>query len=324
MTSVGINGFGRFGMHLLRYWMINSPKAKFSIDFINDDHLSLETVVEIIKKDPYFDFKDRVHINNDFLVVEIANKFHTITYTNLPLGEISWLGEPTIFLECSGKHAEAKDWKVITRGNTRQVIVSATSWQAAKILIYGYNHEQELDGTSVISYGSCTVNAFIPLAASIDREFGVLDADVNVIHNVPHYKIRSFNTLQRKLCSLEKVAPRLLGFITENNFKVNYTLVPHTGVSMIDYRFRLKNPHSADAIVAYLGHEVEKGGLRDIYGMKQADDGPESHKFTPYSAVLIENTISLVGDNLYIQAYFDNENSANRYFDVVNYLCEKL
>ncbi len=47
MNSVGINGFGRFGLHLLRYWIINHTKANFFIKFINDEKLTLDKISEI-------------------------------------------------------------------------------------------------------------------------------------------------------------------------------------------------------------------------------------------------------------------------------------
>ena len=36
--SAGINGFGRFGIHLLKYWLERESECNFSINYINDDH----------------------------------------------------------------------------------------------------------------------------------------------------------------------------------------------------------------------------------------------------------------------------------------------
>jgi hypothetical protein len=35
---IGINGFGRFGLHLLKYWLDRSIESAFRIDYINDDY----------------------------------------------------------------------------------------------------------------------------------------------------------------------------------------------------------------------------------------------------------------------------------------------
>ena len=39
--TAGINGFGRFGLHLLKYWLDRADTTKFSVGFINDDTLTL-------------------------------------------------------------------------------------------------------------------------------------------------------------------------------------------------------------------------------------------------------------------------------------------
>ena len=47
----GINGFGRFGIHLLKYWLDRSNEAEFTINYINDDHLSIQEIFQIINND---------------------------------------------------------------------------------------------------------------------------------------------------------------------------------------------------------------------------------------------------------------------------------
>lgn len=69
---------------------------------------------------------------------------------------------------------------------------------------------------------------------------------------------------------------------------------------------------------------MEEKELHGLYRFEENDTGPESHKFTPYSAVIIKNSLEYFGQNLYFQTYFDNENSATRYFDVVSFLSEKI
>ena len=54
----GINGFGRFGLHLLKYWLDRNNVSNFDIVYINDDFLSLQNALDIIKNDPYVNFKD--------------------------------------------------------------------------------------------------------------------------------------------------------------------------------------------------------------------------------------------------------------------------
>ena len=152
----------------------------------------------------------------------------------------------------------------------------------------------------MISYGSCTVNAYVPLANYLHTKYGVEDSDVNVIHNIQKYRLEENNTLIRKFCTLEKSASNLLSFVNNENFVVNYTVIPYSGVSMIDFRFRLKN--------------------KVIYRLSEIDIGPEVYNCTTYSTVFVKENVKIVNDSVYLSGYFDNENSVNRYFDLAQYI----
>ena len=69
---------------------------------------------------------------------------------------------------------------------------------------------------------------------------------------------------------------------------------------------------------------LHDGPLKGLYGLQEADIGPEVHVGTPCSAVLIRRGIRLRQDSLYLQSYFDTENSVNRYHDLVSYLSRRL
>lgn len=324
--STGINGFGRFGMHLLRYWIQKFDSANFSIDYINDESLSLKKVEKIITYDPYLsNLKSSITFIDNLISISLTNgRQHHIIYSQCPQNKISWVGKPTIFLECTGKNTEVNKSRVFLQGKTRCVIISANSIDAEKTLLYGFNHQTYTQNDTVISYGSCTVNAYVPLANFLHAQFGIIDSDVNIIHNVPVHKFEQSNTLERRNCTLQWSALKLLPFITKENFKVTYTLVPYHGVSLIDFRFHLKNPPSLKIIMDQLTLAMEEKELKNLYRFEENDTGPEPHKFTSYSAVIIKNSLVYFGHNLYFQAYFDNENSATRYFDLVSYLSKKI
>ena len=49
--STGINGFGRFGLHLIKYWIDRASEATYTIDYINDDYLTIDDAYKIITQD---------------------------------------------------------------------------------------------------------------------------------------------------------------------------------------------------------------------------------------------------------------------------------
>ena len=320
--DAGINGFGRFGLHILKYWVDRNHEAGFTIQYINDENLSIQQAFEIIIHDEAVIFnKYKVKISkNSLILLEPNGAVHEIQYTNFAKEKIPWLGKPVLMFECSGKNTEREDCTIYLQGNTQRVIISATSWDAEKTLIYGFNHEEFQPSQRVISYGSCTVNAYVPLANYIHQKYGVMDSDVNVIHNIQEYRIKDNYTLIRKFCTLEKSGPYLLKFFDGNNLIVNYTVVPYTGVSMIDFRFRLTKTVDIKELIEDLENAFTLGELKHLYSFNEVDVGPEIHSCTTYSSVFIKDKIRMLKDNLYLYGYFDNENSVNRYFDLVQYI----
>lgn len=320
--STGINGFGRFGIHLLKYWLDRKENALFSIDYINDENIDIDKALDIIRHDTYVDFSTyKVEIDQDNLCFldQQGNKKH-IQYSVLEKQNISWLGKPDIILECSGTGTVRNSNNFYLTNNTKLVIISATSWDADGLYVYGYNHTDFSLEDKIISYGSCTINAYIPLANYINSNYSIIDSDVNVIHNIQEYKLKCDDILVRKGCTLEKAGPGLLDAINSDNFRVNYTIVPYSGVSIIDYRFRVKELPSLETFISNLSTEISKGKLQGLYDIDEKDEGPEKYICTNYSSNLIKENINLLGDNIYIHAYFDNENSANRYYDLVQYI----
>ena len=331
MLKIGMNGFGRFGLHLLKYWLDRNHESKFAIQYISDDTLSLQDAYRIITTDPAVNFsKYKVKAeNNQLLFTEVDGTRHVIGYSKASKSEIPWVNAsdgPSVVFDCSGKNTVAKDCAFYFSSKApknRLVLISATSWDAEKTLVYGHNHQDFTTGLRTVSYGSCTVNAYVPLARYIDQKYGVVDSDVNVIHNIQEYRIKGNHTLLRKFCTLEKSGPNLLPFLQKDNFIVNYTVIPYPGVSMLDFRFKLKKETTLQAIVEDLETSFLKGELKSLYHFDEKDIGPEVYNCTTYSAVFIKENAKLLKDNLYLHGYFDNENSVNRFFDLANYIAQK-
>jgi glyceraldehyde 3-phosphate dehydrogenase len=325
-TLVGINGFGRFGLHLLKYWLDRNASAGFALGFINDDTLTIEQAYQILTTDKYVHFnKYKVKIQDNALIFSEPNGArHAIQYSRKDKAQIPWLEQVRVVFECSGKNTARKDCESYLRDKKKIVLVSATSWDADKTLVYGFNHTEFNEAQRVISYGSCTVNAYVPIANYIHKRYGVQDSDFNVIHNIQDYRLKDNYSLNRKFCTLEKSGPSLLKFINESNFVVNYTVIPYNGVSMLDFRFKLKAETTREQVIEDLEKAFTAGELKHLYSFDEVDIGPEVYNCTTYSTVFIKENAKLISNNLYLHGYFDNENSVNRYFDLADYICEKL
>ena len=324
--DAGMNGFGRFGLNLLKSW-IDDPEAPYAIRFLNDEKLTAPKILDIIQKDPLVDFRSyAVSLDGDILRVSTPEgRSAHITITTGPADQAPWLGIPQLFFECSGARQEAERCKPFLTGNTKVVMISATSYDADATILAGFNHAAfDPKRHRIISYGSCTVNGYVPLAAFLHKKFGVESSAVNVVHNIQLYRLPTFHTLQRKFCTLEKMGPEFLPFLRKDNFIVNYTVVPYEGVSVIDFAFRFPRRVTREKLIATIKKAIgPKGELEGLYGMIEKDTGPEAHVRTEFSAVLIEDAVQMRGNTAHLFAYFYNEGTA-RYHQLATYIAGKL
>lgn len=318
MVSAGLNGIGRFGLHLLRAWL-DRPDGPLRIVAINDAHYSLEAAVALLRGDAKVSFADcAVDAEAGQLVLRRAGRAPLrLDYSHGPAGRAPWLGRPRWWLECSGAHPTARECRAFLAGATRRVLIAATCWDAEQTLVYGYNEDTLDPAATLLSYGSCTVNAFVPLAAWLHERYGVEEAAVNVIHSVAPHRLAAQRQPERRPCTLEGMAPRLLPWLAAERLWVDYALVPSTGVSLIDFRFRLARPEPLAATLEALGAACRDGALKGLYQVDEADEGAQACAMRPESAILLRPRARMGGATLALPAYFDNENSATRYLDLL-------
>ena len=331
--SAGLNGFGRFGLNLLAIWW-EDPNPGYQMNYINDETLKPQQIAEALRSDSIvktFRGSKVQLLSDDRLVIQSPNgRTANIHVTNENADRVSWLGKPTFWFECSGSLTVATRelCSPFLTGNTQHVLVSATAYQADVTLIYGFNHtEFEPIKHKIVSYGSCTVNPGIVLADAIHSEYGVDWLSVNVIHNIQQYRIDSglFNTLQRKSCTLETVAPIHLPFLSNGRIKVSYTVIPWAGASTIDFWFSLNQTTTRRDFVAKLQDLTgPEGPLSGLIELVPHDRGPESVLESRFSMTVVEEWIQVVGDRVLVAGYFYNEGSGSRYHDVANYIASRL
>lgn len=325
IQSVGMNGAGRFGQHLLKNWLESDSISNISIDYIHDYNLHARQIVEILLTDEYLSdfFKRKIvsHSHDSITFKKESSSAHTILCSTG--STIPWIGIPKLHLETSGRHTDSASTRNFITQNTKHVVISATAPEADKTLLFGFNHQEFSVKDRVISYGSCTVNAYVCLANFINGNYGIVSSDANIIHNTPKH-LWTRELISKRQCTLEQAAPRYLSFLNSGNFAVNYTLIPFTGISVIDYRFELRKSACIQKIITELKEATTRGSLHGLYDIEKHSKDANEYKFTKFSAVLFQKNIRVVGKNLYISAFFDNENSAMRYLDLVNFIASKI
>ncbi|WP_157903201.1 hypothetical protein [Cupriavidus malaysiensis] len=323
-VSAVLHGLGRFGLHLLRAWL-DRPDGGIDIVAIQDAHHSLASAAALLQQDAKVSFADcRIAAEDGALRLDLPGRQPLrLAYWHGPAAGSPWLGRADWWLECSGDFASGEAARAFLRGRTRRVIVSATCPGADQTLVFGYNHEHFDRRAAVLSYGSCTVNAFVPLAAWLHARYGVAEAEVGVIHNVPPHRLAGHPHPVRRPCTLQTEGPRLLPFLAAERFHVDYVLIPYTGPSLIDFRFELARPAAAAALLDALQAACSTGPLRGLYALEAGTPSTAALALRPESAVLSRPLARLHGRRLVLPAGFDNENSAVRYLDLLEAVAQR-
>lgn len=312
-----MNGFGRFGLHFLAYYLDRAADANFQLLQINDENLKIENMIEIIYSDHYVKINDKwnIEVHENLLVFKNRNNTHKIAFSNLSLAKFAE-NHDGILLECSGKYTNTEVFPELP--HIDRIFISATSLNADATILVGFNEDSFEHRHRFISYGSCTVNAYVPLAYSLNQEFGVLNSDVNVIHNISEYLLLSSpDIFERRSCTLSIMGPKLLNFLSGDNFNVNYTIIPFSGVSRIDLRFEFRELFEINDVVKVIEKISNKIGV-NLYQFLPNDNGPQESLLTSYSTDFILSQSRKVGQAVYLSGYFDTENSVNRYYDLVS------
>lgn len=324
VTVAGLHGLGRFGQHLLHAWLC-SPDQALSIEYLADEALNVDEVCALLQGHDRLDFSAAAPaVDSDCLLLTRASGERVrLPYHHGTPAEAPWLGQPDLWLECSGRYPEASRCRIFAIGNTRQVLVSATSWDADHTLIMGFNHTEWSPQARVVSYGSCTVNAFTPLAQWLHDTYGVLGAHVSVVHNVAPHQLTRYPDPVWRPCTLEGMAPRLLPWLKPENFAVSYALVPYTGGSLIEMLWQLRKPPTQEQARASLRQACQET-LQGRYSVLSADMGARGVVGTSANAVFHEAGITVQGNRLRLQGSFDNENSAVRYLELACWIAARL
>lgn len=210
-VRVAINGFGRIGR--LVYRQIYNMQG---IDVVAVNDLTKPSVLaHLLKYDTAQGrFNEDVTSTDDTILV---NGDEIKVYAQKDPAQIPWGSHNVdVVLECTGFFADkAKAEAHITAG-AKKVVISAPATGDLKTVVFNVNHDI-LDGSeTVISAASCTTNCLAPMAAVLDKEFGIVNGLMTTIHaytndqntqDAPHAK----GDLRRARAAAQNIVPNSTG-----------------------------------------------------------------------------------------------------------------
>lgn len=175
--KVAINGFGRIGRLALR----QIEKAHDIEVVAVNDLTPAEMLLHLFKYDSTQGrFQGTTELKDDAIVVngKEIKVFANPNPEELPWGELG----VDVVLECTGFFTNKTKAEAHIRAGARKVVISAPGGNDVKTVVYGVN-QNILDGSeTVISSASCTTNCLAPMAAVLQKEFGVVEGLMTTIH----------------------------------------------------------------------------------------------------------------------------------------------
>ncbi|HFC6396599.1 TPA: type I glyceraldehyde-3-phosphate dehydrogenase [Neisseria polysaccharea] len=175
--KVAINGFGRIGRLALR----QIEKAHGIEVVAVNDLTPAEMLLHLFKYDSTQGrFQGTAELKDDAIMVngKEIKVFANPNPEELPWGELG----VDVVLECTGFFTNKTKAEAHIRAGARKVVISAPGGNDVKTVVYGVNQDI-LDGSeTVISAASCTTNCLAPMAAVLQKEFGVVEGLMTTIH----------------------------------------------------------------------------------------------------------------------------------------------
>ena len=176
-VKVAINGFGRIGRLALRQILKTDGIEVVAVN----DLTPADMLVHLFKYDTTQGrFNGTIEQKEDAFIV---NGKEIKVFAKPNPEELPWkdLGVDVV-LECTGFFTSKEKAEAHVRAGARKVVISAPGGNDVKTVVFNVNHHV-LDGSeTVISAASCTTNCLAPMAAVLQKQFGVVQGLMTTIH----------------------------------------------------------------------------------------------------------------------------------------------
>ncbi len=327
---IGLNGFGRIGRHIIRASIQRGLFGKeFELVGINYSHPTSQGLY-LLKYDSSQGVlnADLDEEDGDFII----NSKRVKKFSTRDPSQIDWKSlDVDVVLECTGVFRKREQAYMHIKAGAKRVLISAPSSDADITLVYGVNHEKyNPDKHIIVSNASCTTNCLAPITKILNDEFGVESGMMTTTHAYTndqrildgnHKKdirrgrsagVSIIPTSTGAASAIGKVIPELDGRLTGTSLRV-----PVQDGSIIDLKCTLKEQASVEQINEAV-KKASKGYLKGI--LQYAEDPLVSSDIigNPHSAIFDPFLTKVVGNNVQVFAWYDNEwGYSNRMLDVL-------
>jgi D-erythrose 4-phosphate dehydrogenase len=263
--------------------------------------------------------------------LRIADRFTHLSHETEP-SNVHWGDRGVdVVIDCTGaEFSRASASAHLGRGVGRVLLSQPASVDVDSTIIWGLNHSLLAPNMSVISAGSCTSNALMPVLSVIDRAFGINAGIVTTIHSAmndqPVIDAYHHTDLRKTRAAFNSVIPVETGlaqgverFFPHLSDKISARAlrVPTLNVSSLDVVLSVDKSTSAHEVNAAISESLD-----DFDGVLAVNSEPlASCDFLGAEASSIVDTTQTQVSNghlIKLMIWFDNEWAfVNRMVDIV-------
>ena len=310
---VAINGMGRIGRLLFRR-LVDHPDIELVAvnDIMDPDNLAYLVQYDSV----YGKFAFPVLNREKKLVVDNAKEvdcFNEPDPLKLPWKDLN----VDVVLECTGRFTTRALASQHREAGARRVLLSTTGSDDIPLMIFGHNHQPPTENLNIVSPGGCMTNCSTHLIYLINS-IGIESLHINVMHSytsrqelvdAPHKDYRRGRAAAESMIpvpvdlarSLEKLFPPL-----KDRIAAVTTRVPVANGALGDFTFQLKE----DVTTAMINQVFKVATAEEYKGIIEYTERPIVSldvKGNPCSAIVDGSLTSVVGRQVKLFAFFDNE-----------------
>ena len=331
-VKLAINGYGRIGRSVLRALVESGYQDRMQIVAINE-LADCKTIAHLTKYDStHGRFPGEVSTSDGVLTVNGQN---IAVFHQENIAELDWAAlDVDVVLECSGAFSDRATAELHLRQGAKQVVFSqpATTDVDATI-VWGVNQDSLKSSDKIISTGSCTTNAIVPVIKALDDNFGIDCGVITTIHSAmndqPVIDAYHNTDLRKTRSAIQSIIPvdtglakgigRILPTLADR-FEAQAMRVPTINVSSIDLSVVVKQSTTAEIVNQRLQAAAAQQ-FNGVLGLTNELLASCDFNHDPRSAIVDASQTRVAGTNLVkVLTWFDNEWAyANRMLDVVNY-----
>lgn len=180
---IALNGFGRIGKNFLRC-ILADDYARDTIDIvaINVGPADVSALEYMVKYDTILrTFPGFVRMSNNTLTID---RYSIKIYAETDATKLPWAQEKIDWVvDVSGKYTQRDTAEQHMQAGAGAVLISAPAQGEDCTIILGINaHVFDADTHKIVSLGSCTTNAIVPLIKIIDDAFGIQYGTMTTVH----------------------------------------------------------------------------------------------------------------------------------------------